>query len=1258
MSILIVAVIDALTVMIYNLPLKSGDMRRHYGLALQYLEGFPVYGGRLLPSYPYLFHIYLAVLFSICGIPSALAEQGMYILTFMPILAFYSAVKVWFNREEDRDIPSVAIFLSILLGFGGLYAIYLRLSGPDYDILKLLQVTTSKTYDIYMRFLYLPDIVAPIWIIGLPAFFALLYFLGKESFKPVEAIIVSILVTLGYLGHITEIFLFTFVFFVYTLFIRHSNEKRMAPYVLSGLVIVVLVDLAAPAQLYVVNRASLSFFASVFLSLLAGIMEFIEDKCFFNFSPRFKDSLIKKLELKWGYIRWVLLYVYIFSFIVWFTLEKDFNLWEWGGYNFTPFFVYPLRFGAVGLLATLCIFFYFTKLIQDRHLLFFLLLIPIGFTLEQIANYYPLYPAYRFATLTFVGSSVVAAYGVTKALNASSIVTSHLTKRKIIICVLLTFIVIFGMLSTILYYVYASNSSRYNKISKDELDALNYIRKHISTNVSVLTFTKTSADRLREFAAVNPVQDAQRWSKLLLSTSNPYIMTYVLASSNIKYIYVAQRDIGLLNSNDVLRSFIRYFPKVFENDYVTVFEVPSLTPPSSEGGLGVLHFSPFIQRQEATMWTDDTFTKGWCPYLQHGEVKSFELKVKDGIAEISVTSNQPGTVWASYALSGLTLNTTIFSSFSFKYRVENNLTWFTIRLWNSSGKVFFYIGHLTDREFTTKIFLLPENQTITRIEIIVETTKNAPANTTARAYIDYIKFSSLVFYWRDDDFSRDWAFYGKYGNVYNWNAHSNGDILEISVTSNQSGTVWVSYSLPLMLKTKNSILSFRYKVDNDYTWFTIILQNATDRFFFYIGHLTDREFTTKIFLLPENQTITRIEIIVETTKNAPANTTARAYIDYIEISPSPFSTDDVFPSLFVSLLRLKYSVLYVDSLLLEDLDAYLSRYTHILLTSDPSIPIESLLNWISEGNTLIIFNTRGNGFFANLLGIKSSSSLLSIKDFGLGKVIYINSFTTIKAGKETELLRPDFLNKVKEALTLEEYKPKVNVLPVYNSTFGSIKIKGDLSIFTDILMLQGSVNLTSSPFPLNKSREIKIYGKVNLTIRNATLLIFPSESYMIIKPESYPVEGGVLVDDSNALIVMDANVTYQSDMPVSFKFKTAAISFFARLPSITASGTITFDQLDVHAALYIPLAGIVQQKAEIQGNVKFDTMYVSGPLTIFSRFQVDGRVLNLEAKPRPSIPWAKVLSSPYNIGFNILFFSCIAIYIAKRENQNRMNEEL
>jgi hypothetical protein len=1104
LPVFIEVMLGTLTVMLSNMPLTAGDMRQHYGFALQFSQRFPIYAGKMITYQGgYLFHIYLAVVFSLSGIPPALAEQGLYFISFMPILALYSAMKAWFP-ERKEEIPIIVMFLSTLLGFGSLYALYLKYAQPASSITQLLSIATYKTYDIYMRILFLPDIVAPIWNIGIPVFFILLYFLRKDTCSYTKKIIVPILIALGWLGHIAEPIIFIFILLVYTLFLRQSRGERLSPYVILGLFLVAIVDLVAPAQIYlrsVKETFSIPFFASLSLLMLIIIIEMIEDKFEIYFLANIKNFISKKLEVFWRFGRWILLYAYFFSFIVWLAVEKNFNLWKWGG-SYVPFFVFPLRFGAVGLLIVISVFLYFTKIIRDRVLLFFLMFIPLGFTLEQAASYglLPYYPAYRYATLTFVGALVIAAFGIINLIKS----VSKSIRLTVVLCIILTALMISSQLSTSLYYVNASYYSKYAKILQDELDALDYICQHLPQNSSVLTFTMDSANKLRNFAAVNAVQDAQRWSNLILSTSNPYIITYVLGSSNVKYIFMSQKDAKLIRSNRVLASMINYFPKVFENDHVTIYEVPSLTPPSSTASLGVLYISPLLQQSGNNVWIDDSFTEGWYPYRHYGKIKSYGWEVKNGILTISVTSNQSGNVWVSYAYSGLKLNTSVYSVLAFRYRVENDYTWFTLQLWNSSNKIFFYIGHQTDREFTTKIFTLPENQMITRIEIIVETVEGAPAGTTARAYVDYI-----------------------------------------------------------------------------------------------------------------------------------------------EIAKGPFDSVDVLPALLVASLQSKYSFLYVDDTLLENLRAYLSHYSRIILTSDPKISVRDLLSWVSSGGKIVVFNTHGNGFFANLLEIDKSNTSLTVRNYGLGKIAYIN---LEKVDKQSNIIIQKLAKEIRQFLELDEYPHKIDVLPVYNSTFGNIKIFGDLKLLTDVLRLRGPIILINSPFKPNEIDEIKIYGKVALTIKNASLLISPSESYLVIESEGYPIEGEVLVKAPNTLIIINKNILYNVSTLLNFKFRSTNIFLSARLPLVNAFGNITFDKLDVHEALYVPLAGIVQQKAKVEGQVEFDTAYISNPLVIFSSFKVNGKILNLDSIATPIIPWSEVLSSSYNLAFNIIFSLSIIFYIFKKRN--------
>jgi hypothetical protein len=52
---------------------------------------------------------------------------------------------------------------------------------------------------------------------------------------------------------------------------------------------------------------------------------------------------------------------------------------------------------------------------------------------------------------------------------------------------------------------------------------------------------------------------------------------------------------------------------------------------------------------------------------------------------------------------------------------------------------------------------------------------------------------------------------------------------------------------------------------------------------------------------------------------------------------------------------------------------------------------------------------------------------------------------------------------------------------------------------------------------------------------------------------------------------------------------------------------------------------------------------------MFSMFQTEGTVLNLAATTsRPTIPWVEVLTSPYNMAFNVIFLLGITTYLVRR----------
>ncbi len=1086
-----------LTVMFTNMPLTAGDMTSNHGTSIDFFNGLPISGGKLITySGGYGFPLYLATVFVLSGMPSALAEQGLFILCLIPLISFFGLIKFWFKDKDDL-MPSKILFLSVLLGFGGLYALYLRFVSPTFNIFSVLYYAISKTYDISMRILFLPDIVAALWLIGLPVLFALLVLIKKDCPLVVQALVIPVLVCFGYLGHASEIFIFLCILFVYSLIIRQQNEPKIGKYVLLGLLLVAAIDYVAPAQTYVVNNVtgapSSAFFVSLTLSVSLIVIEYIKDQ-YPSFLLTSRKLVIGGLRKSWPYMRWILLYSYLLLIVIWLIVQKDYNVWAWGADNYVPFFILPIRLGIVGLFAVATIFLYFGKILRNHTLRLFFCLMPIGFIFEQLSNYYAFYPAIRFGTLTFIGAIVLSAYGITRF--ASDI---RIHKRlKIAFGVISVVFIILAMLSSALYYVNSTFYSKDSSISPEEAHVFDYLRNNMPSNSSVLTFTAESANKLRNFAGINAVQDAERWSELF-SASNPSVVNYILGSSNVRYIYLDYNDLYLANQT-FFASFLPYFEVVYKSGYITLYEVQSLTPPSYGASLAILYPIDSPQQQTAPTWVDDTFDQGWDFSRKYGDVKSYQSTVTGGLWNITCASNSSTNCWASYHLSGLSINTSVYSDFSFRYLVENKLTWFTIQLYNSTNSVFCYCGHLQDTNFAVKNVVLPENQTITRIEVIAETTTDATAETVASVLLDYIAFSNPVKYLKET----------------------------------------------------------------------------------------------------------------------------------------------VLPSLFVSLIGSNYSSILETNMDSNSLGDLIKSYTAILLPSDPVIPNQHILDWLSNGNSLVVFNTGGNGFFGDLFSINNLSSTISSYQYNDGKVIYINTNSVSLDGNLSNLLTPSLLESTRNQLNITYSSPKTETLPIYNSAFNNILVDGTLKIDTNNLILQGQLNLSCVVLPVEPQESIQISGAANVTASKGVFSIYPSESYLIIKSD-YAIDGSITSASNQTYILLGQNKIH-FPYGSSFVFNGTAI-IQTRLPSITAVGTIRFDELDVHSSLYVPIAGIVQKSAQIDGSVKFGTNFISYPVIIFSYFTVQGTIQSIaETSFSHLIVWSDILKSPYFIIYTLLFIAILCVY--------------
>jgi len=557
-------------------------MWNHLANALQYSKGFPIHEGMLIPGYPYLFQVYLATFFQLSGLPSPISYQALFALSFISVLSFYSFIKRWFSKE---NVVSIAVLLVSLLGFGSLYTLNLKVQNPAIPLSDALSNAIPKTYDIMDIMIIGPthSNVVPIIFIALPTLFMFLYLLRKNMNGITKSFLYAVLVAVSFLGHPDTSFFMGLALLLYAVIMKGEDVKTAALGGILGLLIVALVDVSAPARLYIWAiggfSLALTFFASLLLFALSYLTSLLVRRFRINrnfFSDSFKKNAFSLTS-------WTIIFAYLFSLITWLYVLPNCDAITFGHYTFTPFFVWAIRFGPIGLFSILCLSLYLGDVVKDNRLTFFLAIAAIGFALEQLANYYPVYAAYRFATLTLIGVVALAAYFVVKS---SSLLAG---KKRIVLTAILLFVMIPGMLSSSSFYY--DRAQLKPAINSYELDALSFVGKNLPSNSSVLTFTSDSENKLETFGGVNTVQVCQRWSYAFLSAQDVSVILYLFGSSNVRYVYLSGQDWQVLNSSQsVLRDLLGYFPVAFHNDYVTIFEVRNLSIPSESSKLAILNF--------------------------------------------------------------------------------------------------------------------------------------------------------------------------------------------------------------------------------------------------------------------------------------------------------------------------------------------------------------------------------------------------------------------------------------------------------------------------------------------------------------------------------------------------------------------------------------------------------------------------------------------------------------------------------------------
>jgi hypothetical protein len=574
---------------IRNYPSPLSDMGEHVGGATRFLSGrFSSETSVYNPEMWY--QIFLGSFFALSGLPPVNAYFPLLFLTVLPYITFYLMVSAFFSKK-NKKIPIIATFFTLTQGFGWLYALQLRVgSTSTTDLVQLLFKAGSETLDVTRANLgSISDIIFPIYVVGLPTLFMLIYLLRRSNLMDLTRFFLfSILTALVFLAHGgVELPVLVIAFFASIFFFPPMLMSRVQKLALST-----IIGLGIGAGLYRVGGFQLNGMPLEFLFLLV-----------IGFTLAIVFSLLTreiKLRLHFPKIKWgsnkpgfmalgiiLLVYSYFLSFVVLGIAHfQESYISVPGSFYATPWFLFPLRLGIVGLLtlafAVLWVYSGKYKSGTPRVIYFFVFIGFFSLIATLFAHYViqnPFAANIRFEMYIESAVSVLAAIALVE-------LTRRVWKNKWLVGYLLALLVIFGIGSQLLmvegYYLNANIYSEQgftSSVSIQEVKALDYLRENIPSNVnlSIATPSVNSYTMIKDFGEV--WQPLAAGSPILFSVKSPESALSILAQSNVKYVYMAQRDFAELESaypEGYMARLLNYLPVAFKNEEVTIYEVPSI----------------------------------------------------------------------------------------------------------------------------------------------------------------------------------------------------------------------------------------------------------------------------------------------------------------------------------------------------------------------------------------------------------------------------------------------------------------------------------------------------------------------------------------------------------------------------------------------------------------------------------------------------------------------------------------------------------
>lgn len=587
--------------------------------------------------YPPLQSALLAGVTTVSGIPLVNTFASIAFLNITAVFAFYYFCSTWLPRDNRKAALLAASLFLIAAGFGWIYIISLVETNPlDSQITSISNFVKDKirVSDIRLSANFMlaafPDFSTGLIYIALPAGFVLLGLVRTKFNNKLHYILILSLVTI--LGTTSHDEFYFFVILASTLPLIYNMENKYSVYIalIVALAFTFMLDTLLPLKYFTTQSifgVSLLLLVTLFSIITLGLYSirqnlyrfrqlsesrlFVSGKKIVNLSSNMK--LVPKMILVG-----IAIYLYLLCFIVWDELPANFVDVHTQKYN-TPWYLYPMRLGLIGLIGLASILSYVFKRYEKEVFVFGIVII-----VALLAG--PYYNEQRFNKYVMAGMIGFAAFLIFRLLRFMA------EKKPILNGVIVSVIVVSASLSTLMFVGYnalvmhtqdfSDALDRRNFPSLEELHMYDMLRSKIDIGPNpnnIASFANeynlregSIMSKLHAFTGLPYMKIAQ--SEYLLNASTIDLFYHLLENTNTKFMVLPTNSINNQTISNPIKFSLDNYQQIYRDNNYVVLGIPPFHGPSipSKSEIGIIYkkdssFIATIQNKTQLYVTNATF---------------------------------------------------------------------------------------------------------------------------------------------------------------------------------------------------------------------------------------------------------------------------------------------------------------------------------------------------------------------------------------------------------------------------------------------------------------------------------------------------------------------------------------------------------------------------------------------------------------------------------------------------------------------------